>query len=72
MFVCLVLCELDAELCEVFPGGGQVVSDDGHVLLDVHDDGGHVGTLVAHVLHALPRHLRERDNAKREAPAIRR
>lgn len=54
-----VLGELDAELREVFPGGRQIVPDDRHVLLDVHDDGGHVGTLVADVLHALPRHLQE-------------
>lgn len=52
-----VLGELDAELREVFPRGRQVVSDDRHILLYVHDDGRHVGTLVAHVLHALPGHL---------------
>lgn len=52
-----VLGELDAELGEVFARGRQIVSDDRHVLLDVHDDGRHVGTLVAHVLHTLPRHL---------------
>lgn len=33
-----VLCELDAELCEVFARGGQVVPDDGHILFDVHDN----------------------------------
>lgn len=52
-----VLGELDAELREVFPRGRQIVSDDRHVLLYVHDDGCHVGTLVANMLHALPRHL---------------
>lgn len=54
----LLLCELDAELREVFPSGGQIVSDDRYVLFDVHDDGRHVRTLVAYVLHALPWHLR--------------
>lgn len=34
----ILLCELDAELCEVFARGGQIVSDDGHILLNVHDD----------------------------------
>lgn len=52
-----VLGELDAELREVFPRGRQIVPDGRHVLLDVHDDGRHVRTLVADVLHALPRHL---------------
>lgn len=36
--VCIVLCELDAELCEVFACGGQIVSDDRHILFNVHDD----------------------------------
>lgn len=34
----ILLCELDAKLCEVFARGGQIVSDDGHILLNVHDD----------------------------------
>lgn len=33
-----VLCELDAELCEVFPRGCEIVSENRHVLLYVHDD----------------------------------
>lgn len=36
--MCIVLCELDAELCEVFARGGQIVSHDRHILLNVHDD----------------------------------
>lgn len=36
--VCILLCELDAELCEVFACGGQIVSDDWHILFNVHDD----------------------------------
>ncbi len=56
-----VLCELDAELCEVFACGGQIVSDDGNILLYVHDDRRHIRALVTHVLHTLPRHLRERE-----------
>lgn len=63
----LSLCERDAELGEVFARGGQIVPDDGHVLLDVHDDRRHVGTLVAHVLHALPRHLGRREEGQRGA-----
>lgn len=51
------LSEFNAELGEVFAGGGQVVSDDGHVLFDVHDYRGHVRALVTHMFHALPRHL---------------
>ena len=54
-----VLCELDAELCEVFARGRQIVSDDRHVLLNVHDDWCDIRTLVTNVLHTLPRHLRE-------------
>lgn len=33
-----VLCELDAELREVFPRGCEIVSENRHVLLNVHDD----------------------------------
>lgn len=33
-----VLCELDAELSEVFPCGCEIVSENRHVLLYVHDD----------------------------------
>lgn len=33
-----VLCELDAELREVFPCGCKIVSENRHVLLYVHDD----------------------------------
>ena len=57
VYRCAVLCELDAELCEVFASGGQIVSDDWHILFNVHDDRGHIRTLVTHVLHTLPRHL---------------
>lgn len=58
-----VLCELDAELREVFARGGQIVSDNGNVLLNVHDDRCHIRTLVAHMFHTLPRHLREMERS---------
>jgi hypothetical protein len=59
------LGELDAELGEVFSCGGQVPSDDGDVLFDVHDDWRHVGTLVTYMFYTLPWHLeggRPREN----------
>lgn len=34
----ILLCKRDAELGKVFARGGQIIPDDGHVLLDVHDD----------------------------------
>lgn len=36
--VCTILCELDAELREVFARGGQIISYDRHILFNVHDD----------------------------------
>lgn len=56
--LCIVLCELDAELCEIFPCGGEIVPDDWHILFNVHYNGCHVRTLVTNVLHTLPRHLK--------------
>lgn len=51
------LGELNAELGEVFSGGSQIVSNDGHILFDVHDHRGHIRALVSHMFHTLPRHL---------------
>ena len=53
-----LLCKFNAELREVFPRGGQVVTDDGDVLFNVKDDRGDVGALVTNVLHILPLHLK--------------
>lgn len=64
--MCTLLCELDAELSEVFACRGKVVSDDWDVLLDVHDDRSDVRTLVTHVLHALPWHLKRRGGPQTE------
>lgn len=55
--LCTVLCELDAELREIFACGGEIVSDDWHILFNVHYNGCHIRTLVTNMLHTLPRHL---------------
>ena len=49
--------ESDAELCEVFSGGGQVVSKVGHGIFQVHDDLRDVGALVSHVVEVQPGYL---------------
>lgn len=51
------LDELDAELGEVFAGSSQVVSDDGYILFDMHDDRSDIWALVTNMLHTLPWHL---------------
>lgn len=53
-----LLCKFNAELCEVFPRGSQVVTDDGDVLFNVKNDRGDVGALVSNMLHILPLHLK--------------
>lgn len=55
--LCTVLSELDAELCEIFACGGEIVSDNWHILFNVHYNGCHIRTLVTNMLHTLPRHL---------------
>lgn len=57
-----LLGKLDAELSEVLPGGCQVVTNDGDILLDVEDDRGDVRTLVTHMFHILPLHLQGQNN----------
>lgn len=52
-----LLCKFNAELSEVFPGGGQVVADDRDILLNVKNDRGDIRALVTNVLHILPLHL---------------
>lgn len=53
-----LLCKFNAELSEVFSCWSQVVTDDGHVLLNVKNDRGDIGALVTNVLHVLPLHLK--------------
>lgn len=53
-----LLCKFDAELSKVFPGGGQVVTDDRDILLNVENDRGDIRALVPNVLHILPLHLK--------------
>lgn len=64
MDACVILCKLYAELSEVFACGGQIVSDDGHILFNVHNNRSHIRTLVPNMLHTLPRHLRGRDKGQ--------
>lgn len=52
-----LLCKFNAELSEVFSRRSQVVTDDGDVLLNVKNDRGDVGALVANMFHILPLHL---------------
>lgn len=37
MYVSNLLCKFYAELSEILPRGGQVVTDDGDILFDVED-----------------------------------
>lgn len=54
-----LLCKFNAELCEVFPCGSQVVTDDGDILLYVKNNRGDIRALVTNMLHVLPRHLKQ-------------
>jgi hypothetical protein len=54
-----LLCKFNAELCEVFPCGSQVVTDDGDVLLNVKNNRSDIRALVTNMLHVLPRHLKQ-------------
>lgn len=66
-----LLCKFNAELREVFPRGGQVVTDDGDVLLNVKDDRGDVGALVTNVLHVLPLHLQMETRRDKSSEPVR-